>query len=551
MNESRQHVWSRMDYFVLDPSTINDSLPEYFQRTQELCELLIADFSSALNNFHRCSHAERYWKIILGPWLRSFCNILMFRWVYLTSANSSFEIDGSNLTANNKFDGISPRNYSEYRKCTKDNMWSQHIYSVIWNSIDVRSNRNGQVDAHLHDKPTTMSPTHPSSNPPRTTSRQIVLVDSYLPRRSEVALRLLTGSTRLRIPRVDAPLVQKEPVARAMLTFDDPAVNQLHQISRDLAIDQIPSAYVEGYRLLVESTTKLKLPSSPGVIYTANRHLYDDVFNAWVAQATENGSSYVIGQHGGYYGSSRFLSDPEIHEEQVSDVHLTWGWKYSRKQLPGPCITKVGQKYRPYVQAKHLLIVCDNMWTNPRSLFYDIPEHVGYLEYVAQCVKGLPPEISTEVLIRLNHSHSETGSSQIEWWKTHAPTINVDDGLSDMQDVIRNSRLVVTTYNGTNFLETLNLNIPTLVTWNSSYVQLRQEALPYFQRLEEAGIFHSNDQSFVDHVTKHWDNIESWWASDVVQSARLAFCDQFSGIHPHPLLFLRRMLNNVNLVNKS
>lgn len=550
-NENRRHIWSKLDYSVLDPSTINNSLSEYYQRTQDLYELLSIDFSSALNDFHRCSHAERYWHIIIGPWLRSFCNILVFRWVYLTSANSLFEIDGSNLTANKKPDGVHPRNFAEYRKCTKDNMWSQHIYSAIWNSIDVRSNRNGRVDAHLHDKPTTMSPINTSSKLPRTTSRRIILVDPYLPRRSEIALRLLTGSMRLRVPRIDAPLVQKEPAARATLTFDDPAVSQLHQIGRDLVIDQMPSAYVEGYRLLVESTTKLKLPSSPGVIYTANRHLYDDVFNAWVAQATEHGSSYVIGQHGGHYGSSRFRSDSEIHEEQVSDVHLTWGWKYSEKQLPGPCITKVGQKYRPYVQAKHLLIVCDNMWTNPRSLFYDIPEHVGYLEYVAQCVKGLPPEISTDVLVRLNHAHAETGSSQIEWWKTHAPTTNVDDGLSDMQDVVRKSRLIVTTYNGTTFLETLNLNIPTLVTWDKSYVQLRQEALPYFQRLEEAGIFHSNDQSFVDHVTRHWDNIESWWVSDVVQSARLVFCNQFSGIHPHSLLFLRRLLRTANSTKNS
>lgn len=549
MDESRHHIWSQLDYSVVDPSTINESLAEHFQRTQKLCELLLSDISSALNNFHRCSHEERYWNIIIGPWLKSFCNILMFRWLYLTSARSSFAIDGSSLTIDNKLGCVYPRDFSEYRKCITNNTWSQHIYSMIWNSTEIGSDMNGQVETRFPNQLATVSRDHLFLKLPKTTSRRIVIVDSYLPRGPEIALRLLTGSARLRIPRIHAPLIQNEPAVRASLTFDGPAVNQLHQISRDLIIDQMPSAYVEGYSLLVKSTSKLKLPSSPRVIFNANRHLYDDVFNSWVAQATENGSSYIIGQHGGYYGSSRFRSDAEIHEEQVSDTHLTWGWKYSQKQLPGPCLKTVGKRYRPSTKAKHLLIVCDHMWKYPRSLFHEISENVGYLEYVARCTTGLPTNIKEDVLIRLHHAHAETGSSQSEWWQTRDPTVKVDGGISNMQRLIRKSRVVVSTSNCTTLLETLNLNIPTLVTWDSSYVQLRPAALPYFKRLKEVGIFHDNDQSFINHVTKYWDDIESWWASETVQSARLIFCNEFSRIEPHPLLFLRQTLRTVNMAN--
>ena len=192
-----------------------------------------------------------------------------------------------------------------------------------------------------------------------------------------------------------------------------------------------------------------------------------------------------------------------------------------------------------------MLIVLDHMWKHPRSLFHEISEHDGYLEYVTRCITGLPAKITEDVLIRLHHAHADTGSSQLEWWRTHNPTVAVDDGLSKMRGLIRNSRLVVATSNGTTFLETLNLNIPTLITWDSSYVQLRPEAFTYFQRLEEAGIFHSSNHSFADHVTRHWNNIESWWASDTVQSARLLFCNEFSRIDPHPLLFLRKTLRTV------
>jgi hypothetical protein len=44
------------------------------------------------------------------------------------------------------------------------------------------------------------------------------------------------------------------------------------------------------------------------LIFTANRHLYDDVFNFWTALAVESGSRLVVAQHGGNYGISEFPS---------------------------------------------------------------------------------------------------------------------------------------------------------------------------------------------------------------------------------------------------
>jgi len=219
--------------------------------------------------------------------------------------------------------------------------------------------------------------------------------------------------------------------------------------------------------------------------------------------------------------------------------------------LRGPCLTTVGRKYRRSAQSKHLLFVCDNLWRHPRSLFSDISDHAGYLEYIARCVTGLPTEIMDDVLIRLHHAHAETGSSQVEWWRSHAPTVKVDDGQSRMQNLVSKSRVVVGTNNGTTYLETLNLNIPTLITYDSSYVQSRSEALPYFDRLAKVGIFHDNHQSFVNHLVKHWHDIESWWASEDVQSARLIFCDNFSRIQPRPLMFLSRTLKIVISANES
>ncbi|MHB1130375.1 MAG: LIC12162 family transferase [Ilumatobacteraceae bacterium] len=543
LKEDRRVVWSSLDFSVVDLRSIEQELPGFYQQTQQLHAHLSADLTSALNAFHGLSFSHRFWNVIIGPWLRSFCDNIILRWAYLNRAITNFEIDETYAISDESNQYNHPRNFSEYRDSLKSQSWNQYMYSTMWSMMT-----SSQLSSPL------VSQAIESNSLPRdlTTGgnlvlkKRIILSNTYLPRSSEAILAILLGSRPTRVPHIAAPTATCDPSARSRLIFDGAPVNHLHAIGREIVRDQIPSAYVEGLLALHELTRQLKLPDAPKLIFTSNRHLYDDVFNAWVAQATEHGSRYVIGQHGGHYGLSRFPSLSELHEKDVSDTYLTWGWGNSTKQLPGPCLTTVGRKYRPSAKAKHLLIVCDHLWAHPRSLFHDIPEHAGYLEYVTRCVTRLPTEIGKDVLIRLNHAHAETGSSQIEWWRTHGPTIEVDDGLSDMKNLLRQSRLIVSTSNGTTFLETLNLNIPTLITWNNDFVQLRDEALPYFKQLKEAGIFHDNDQSFVDHVTKHWGDIESWWASDVVQSARLMFCHQFSRIQPHPLLFLRRMLNTVN-----
>ncbi len=531
-----------MDFLVVDPEPINQALQDLYQQTQQLHQRLSTDLAVALDRYYVFSPSDRFWSVVIGPCLRSFCDNIVLRWAFLNQARNQFDITESYTIIDDSDLSIHPRNFSEYRDLLKSQTWNQYVYSKMWILMK---------NSHLSSHPVNQG--HEIKSLPRellmkgtTVSRKrVILSDTYLPRLSQTKLTALMGSRPTRVRRVAAPTVTFDPEARSRLHFDEPSADLLHTIAREIVRDQIPTAYFEGLPELLQSASRLRLPDTPKLIFTSNRHLYDDVFNSWVAQATERGSTYVIGQHGGVYGLSRFPSYAELHEATVSDANITWGWGNSKKQVAGICLTTVGRKYRPAVKATHMLIVCDHLWAHPRSLFFDISEQAGFLEYVTRCTTGLPTRIRENVLIRLNHAHAETGSSQLEWWKTHAPTIAIDNGLSDIRKVIRKSRLVVTTYNGTTFLETLNLNIPTIITWSSSYVQLRSESLPYFQRLKEVGIFHDNEQSFIDHVTRNWTDIESWWASDDVQSARLMFCNQYSRIHSHPLSFLRRTLKTV------
>ena len=543
LNPSREHIWSKMDYVVFNPKFSASALDEHFATMNLLYDDLLTDLSAALNGYHRCDHSKRYWTILIGPWLRFFCNQIMFRWTHLNGAISRFEIKDQYSEFNVDVGDVQPHNFVDYQRLSNTDTWSQYMYSKLL-ILRTPAHQTSTPDTNnLSRRVTQQTSVITAVNKGRSIGKEIIIADSYLPRKSEFILKLMARKPSINIPRITAPSAPQDFNKRACLEFSGRATNGLHLTSRALIADQLPTAYLEGYPQLIESAKRLRLATHPKTIFTSNRHLYDDVFNVWVAQATELGSTYVIGQHGGNYGSSLYKSHAELHEEQVADVHLTWGWGMLKNQIKGPCLKTIGLNNRNTPRGQRLLFVGDHMWTHPRSLFCDISETDGYLEYVSRCINALPDGIRRDVQLRIHPGHANFGLSQLEWWQQNSPETVLDNGKSDFRKLIETSRLVVSTSNQTTFLQTLNLNIPTLITWDQSYCKLRVEATPYFDLLEQVGIFHRSAESFASHLCRHWDEIEIWWEREDVQAARLSFCENFSRIEKHPLRFLLRKLN--------
>jgi putative transferase (TIGR04331 family) len=72
------------------------------------------------------------------------------------------------------------------------------------------------------------------------------------------------------------------------------------------------------------------------------------------------------------------------------------------------------------------------------------------------------------------------------------------------------------------------LNIPTLIFWNSNHWEIRNDAKPYFQQLEAAGILHRTPESAARLLAQVWDDVKSWWEGSFVQDARREFCKRYS-----------------------
>jgi putative transferase (TIGR04331 family) len=299
---------------------------------------------------------------------------------------------------------------------------------------------------------------------------------------------------------------------------------------------QIPTIYLEGYKKLQSQVAGLAWPDKPRLIFTSNAYNSDDVFKAWAAEKVEFGAPLVIGQHGGHYGVGRW-SFTEDHEYKISDCYLSWGWSDESHPKVKPVGQLKGKRplgVRHAKQPSALLVT----YAMPRYSYWMYSTPVAsqwfyYLEDQIRFVESLPKRIQDSLMVRLYPS--DYGWGQFNRWRNRFPTLQLDTGGLDINRLIRRSRIYISTYNATTFLESFTMNVPTVIFWNPNYWELRDSAIPFFEELKKVGIFHERPESAASHVAAIWDDVDAWWTSLEVKAVREKFCRHYSNL-PDDLL---------------
>ena len=102
--------------------------------------------------------------------------------------------------------------------------------------------------------------------------------------------------------------------------------------------------------------------------------------------------------------------------------------------------------------------------------------------------------------------------------------------------------MFVTTVNGTTFLESISLDVPTVIFWNTEMWELTEIARPAFKRLSAVGVFFDNPIEAARHVSEVWGDVGSWWTNADVREAVEAFSFQFCRRSPDVVDEVRRVL---------
>ena len=367
------------------------------------------------------------------------------------------------------------------------------------------------------------------------------IINSYLPIKEMVKLHLLLGQIPQFWRHPSSSYPEPDIQLRKTLRLNVENHSGLSKAIYLLLFDVLPSCYLEGYKKLSNETQALSWPTNPNFIFTSNNFDTDELFKAWAGDRVEQGVPFYLGQHGNNYGTMK-ICPSEIECVETADKFITWGWKDENPKCAQAFIFKtIGKKKQQYNKNGGLLLI--EVQIPPRIETRDTCFiHGLYQKDQFSFVSLLKNDIQSRLTVRLHDSFRQLSWCDDQRWRDQFPSINIEKGNLNIQKLISDSRIVVQSYDSTGMLETLALNIPTICFWDHNFHFIRDSAHPYYEQLRDVGIVHTSPESAAKKISEIWDNVDEWWESKKVQSAREAFCEQYARMKKKPVRTLKRLL---------
>ena len=126
---------SKQNNLVLfDDSNINHT---DIKKNQKICDEIYEDtifqLSKVLNEIHNESHSERYWKIIIGPWLKRFIHVTYEKKISLENVFKKFpKININSLEALL----CPPADFTDFQNGLKSEEYNLRLYSEILDFLE-------------------------------------------------------------------------------------------------------------------------------------------------------------------------------------------------------------------------------------------------------------------------------------------------------------------------------------------------------------------------------------------------------------------------------
>jgi len=92
------------------------------------------------------------------------------------------------------------------------------------------------------------------------------------------------------------------------------ARNEFEDLLDEMVPLHMPLVYLEGYKQARDAAL-IYFPNRPSMIFTQNSYDSNDMFKLWAAEKVHGGAKLLIGQHGGFMGTSLC---PQLEDHQIA-----------------------------------------------------------------------------------------------------------------------------------------------------------------------------------------------------------------------------------------
>jgi len=549
----RKQVWSGMDAALVEPYGLEPKRKERdLAYVQALTGELLGEVANELNAFHNTRHSVRYWNIVLGHWLERYVAITFNRYFTLEHILKNYEISGTTVFDSSDY-SLATNDSQAFIWACNDDVWNHVLYAKILNFLGYEriekdsvhlqgisgfvQEENTKAAPGLNFKPLILNAAnyilHKFSR-----KSDAFIISSYLPLIEEVKLQLSLGQCPQAWRSPVLKTVAPDQESRRRFSLDGGTYAGYEQFVRNQLGECIPTCFLEGYTKMVRQSESLPWPADPKFIFTSNNYDTDEIFKVWSGSKAEKGVPYIVGQHGNYQAVRGSSNWPE---RMTCDKFIAWGGLNENSWDVPAFVFKIANQPRETKPDGGLLLI--ELCMPHRLTLGDAYYEFGiYQEQQFRFVEALPEKIQNELTVRLHGAWRNFRWSEDRRWSDRMPSVHLETGKANIQTLIAKSRLVVHSYDSTGILEGLASNVPTLGFWDGGLDHLLPRDKPYYELLRGAGILADSPEQAALFVTQHWDDIDGWWKSEQVQSARRVFCEQYARNEKNPIRTMKQLL---------
>ncbi len=570
--ESQFFEWDWRKYGI-EPTLKSEEVRLVSRKLEKVCEFYIARLAFKQNERHKRSYSNRYWRILLMPWLLhlvmcSFERFLRVRnrvrsgvryLVYISPEDESLSsITTPHFNQMIIDDPLNRLIFSRFLRAYKPQGWvmsdgapaPEDAYFSASRPPGSFATENYAIFRKVQRKMEVYRwASILSSNPGCV---QFHKVHGLSPLDAlYISLRMLFRNRRRwkeaakafqKISEAENENITKDNVVEELQSIQDIAAAEAGiflKVLDALALEMMPKIFTEHF-LENEKKALIKVKATaPWMDTIVYGHLgNDDQSNFYVAALLEKRPvRLVINQHGGNYGLIESAPWHHLAEYETADRFVSWGWKrqsdYRVSAMPAasPFLSKMKRSKK---RSASIILVSSELtpylkWLAADALPEDIPpymmEKVSFIEHLGE-------ELRSALWYRPYMRRRNNRYDQAYLEKRY-PELKILRGKlvrympSRLSPVLSGCGVCVLDRPGTTAAFTMAAGIPTIFFGGENAWRISPHAKSCLEKLSDVNVHHSSAESAARHLNGIWPDIDSWWEDGRTREAVDEFANRY------------------------
>jgi len=512
-----------------------------------LINVFSVDITEQLNKYHNKNYSQRYWEILVGPWLKSFISVILYKYNNIKNALKDETL--SSIIVSKKTFYNKNNDFKDFIDNCNSDEWNYNLNSEIFFEFKsdiitiikdyVSSNKKDENNIQnkllinqllLHRSPKKLNSTiiHFIKNILIKFSsffkkeNQKLILHNYISLFSflKINFYLKQFPVIFRSPKIN--YLPYSSYARENINLSKENISGLEKYLRKIIPRSLPTSVVENYKNIANKVQNYKSwPKNPKLIFTTNDHHSNEFFKFWTGEKIESKSVYVVGQHGtNYFTYKDYLSYTDM---RTCDYFISWGNQTQpKKNISAFNLLNINIKQNHNIKNKIFFFLKQFPNYNNILSWDNYFEVLNGYRLLNKTIDSLEKNVIKKIILRTGFINNSRDISLLKNFLTKYKELKFDYREIKNHHIYNISDLNIYYYDSTGFLESLSLNHPCLVFLTNGLNFYNNETKENYKKLINANIMFEDPIKMSNHINNlsSSNKLLEWWNSKEIISIK-------------------------------